>query len=109
MPPLRKNRIKQVLLNPLNPGDVTSTEFNNTLDAALSNPEHLIQLADFIADYHPKLGFTSDRIKKQAKTESVKEFKRLMTDTLDTKTKVTGSSSKQFVDEAKLLQKQFDY
>lgn len=99
---LRKNRLKQVLFNPIKMGDKVVTEFDSNLDAILSNPEHLIQLADLVADYNPKIGFSLDRLKKQLKSESTTEFKKLVQEKLDTKPKVTGSSSKQQIDESKI-------
>lgn len=99
---LRKNRIKQVLFSPIKTGDRTATEFDTNLDSILANPEHLVQLADILADYNPKIGFNFDRIKKQLKSESTTTFKKLIQEKLDTKSKVGGSSSKQIIDERKI-------
>lgn len=98
---LRKNRIKQVLLNPITVDNRTTTEFDSNLDSILSNPDHLVQLANIVADYNPKIGFNFDRMKKQLKSESTTEFKQLIKERLD-KPNLTGSSSKQTVDESKI-------
>lgn len=91
---LRKNRLKNFLLNPIQKDNQVLTEFDHNLDSVLSNPQHLLQLADLLADYHPKVGFNFDRMKRQLKTESAKGFKQLINEKLDTKSGIKGGSHK---------------
>ena len=88
---LRKNRIKNVLFQPVKKGQTTTTEFNHALDSILSTPSHLVQLAELLADYDPRVGFNFTRLTKQLETKSTKKFKELMQSKLDTKTNVKGS------------------
>lgn len=92
---LRKGRLKNFILNPIQEDNQVTTEFSKTLDNILENPDHLVQLADILADYHPSKGFNFDRLRKQLKTDSVKNFKDLLQSKLDTKTKVKGGTQKE--------------
>lgn len=100
---LRKNRLKQVLFSPIERGNVKSTEFNFNLESIFDTPEHLVQLAELIADYNPKIGFNFDRLKNQLKSASATEFKKNVLEKLDTtQTKVNGASTKIDSDAAKV-------
>lgn len=92
---LRKGRLKNFILNPIKVDNRMTTEFSRSLDEILENPEHLIQLADILADYDSRKGFNFERLKKQLKTDSVKNFKDLLQSKLDTKTKVKGGTQKE--------------
>lgn len=91
---LRKNRIKNVLFQPIKKGDNTTTEFNHALNSILQTPEHLLQLADLLADYDSRVGFNFGRLIKQLETKSTKNFKELMQSKLDTKANVKGNPMK---------------
>lgn len=84
---LRKNRIETLFFTPRQ----QTSEFDQKMNAVFANPEHLVQLADVIADYDPRIGFTFDRLKKRIKTESNRKFSDLIQDKLDSKSKVKGS------------------
>jgi len=90
---LRKNRIKNVLFQPIQKEETVTTEFNYFLQSALKNPDHLIQLADIMADYDPRVGFNFDRLNKRLKTENAKSFKETMQAKLDTRSQVKRGSS----------------
>lgn len=87
----RKNRIKAFMLAPVAPNDST-TQFAHTLSSVFSNTDHLIDLADLLADYNPKTGFNYDRLKAKLKTETNKSLKDILQ--ASSKGRVTGSSSK---------------
>lgn len=89
---LRRDRLKGFILNPIVINGNNTTEFSATLSSIFSNPEHLVQLADIIADYNPKNGLNMNRLKKQAKTESTKSIKNLLASALDSR-RPTGQSS----------------
>lgn len=84
---LRKNRIETLFFTP----KAQVSEFDQKLDAVFANPQHLVQLADVLADYDPRTGFTFDRLKKKIKTESNRKFSDLIQDKLDSKSKIKGS------------------
>jgi hypothetical protein len=87
----RKNRIKAFMLAPVAPNDST-TQFAHTLSSVFSNTNHLIELADLLADYNPKVGFNYDRLKAKLKTETNKSLKDILQ--ASSKGRITGSSSK---------------
>lgn len=91
---LRKNRIKSILFHPIKKGTETTTEFNYALNSILSTPEHLVQFAEIVADYDPRVGFNFGRLTKQLETKSTKKFKDLMQSKLDTKTAIKGNPNK---------------
>ena len=92
--PERKNRVKAFMFNPVKENGQYTTQLNQTMGSITSNPEHLVQLADILADYHPSTGFSFDRIEKKLKTKDVKSFKDLLDQKLDPKASLKGSNKK---------------
>lgn len=84
---LRKNRIETLFFTPRS----EVSEFNQKINAIFTNPSHLVQLGDVIADYDPRIGFTFDRLKKKIKTESTRKFSDLIQSKIDTKSQVRGT------------------
>lgn len=82
---LRKNRLKTFILNPIKTDSGVTTEFDNTLTKIFSNPEHFVQLADILADYHPSKGFNFDKLKNQLKSSSTRGIRQTLQSALDTK------------------------
>lgn len=86
----RKNRLKTFMFVPVNNGQTRATQLATTMQQVTSNPEHLIQLADILADYNPKSGFSMDRIKKQLKTQTNQSFKDYLHSKVDPKSQMKG-------------------
>lgn len=82
---LRKNRLKTFILNPIKTDSGVTTEFDNTLTKIFSNPEHFVQLADILADYHPSKGFNFDKLKNQLKSSSARGIRQTLQSALETK------------------------
>ena len=80
--PTRKARLKSFLLAPIKVENQVTTQFDSALNQVLNNPDHLIQLADILADYNPSVGFQFDRLEKKLKSKSVSAFKQIVDDTL---------------------------
>jgi hypothetical protein len=53
-----------------------STLFSQKLRQIGQNKEHLVQLADLIAEYDPKKGLQLDRVVQQASTTSTKKARK---------------------------------
>lgn len=81
----RKARVKAFLFSPISMDDKVTTQFDNALDQVLTNPDHLIQLADLLADYHPTTGLNLSRIEKQIKSQTNNSIKSLV-NSIPTKT-----------------------
>lgn len=90
----RKNRVKAFMFNPIKENGQYTTQLNQTMSAITTNPEHLIQLADILADYNPSVGFNFDRLERKSKTKDTKSFKDLLDQKLDPKTGLKGSNKK---------------
>lgn len=84
----RKNRLKSFLLVPNN----NTTAFESALDNIYENPEHKIQLANILADYDPKIGFSFDRIQKKLNNKATQSFKELINSKLEPKSQIKGTS-----------------
>lgn len=84
---LRKSRLQQLFFTP----NKDVSEFDEKLDHIYSNPEHLVQLGDIIADYDPRIGFTYDRLKRKFKTDSNKKFSDIIKTKTDTKSQLKGT------------------
>lgn len=82
-----KGRIKSMLFNP----NTQQQEFERKLNAVWNNPSHFIQLVALLADYNEQSGFTYDRIKKQLKSESNRNFQTLVVDKLNNKKQISSS------------------
>ena len=87
--PKRQDRVKSFVLSPVRTEQGYTSEFNLALSNILSNPKHLVQLADILADYNSNNGFNFERLKKQFKSEAAKSFREL----LDSKLTVPKSGS----------------
>lgn len=87
--PKRQDRVKNFVLSPVRTEQGYTSEFNLALSSILSNPKHLVQLADILADYNSNNGFNFERLKKQFKSEAAKSFREL----LDSKLTVPKSGS----------------
>lgn len=96
----RKERLKTFLFVPVNDGQTSSTQFARTMSQIASNDEHLVQLADLLADYNPKSGFTFDRIKKNLKSDTNKNFKQYLNEKTDP-TSARGNNTRQVVNDLK--------
>ena len=83
----RKNRIKSFIFTTTSEG---STQFTQALNQVYSNPQHFIEFANFLSNYHPSKGFDYERLKKQLQTENVKTIKEVISEKLDARTKVAG-------------------
>lgn len=92
---LRKNRLKNFITNPIKENGTVTTEFARTLNTILDNPEHVVQLANLLADYHNKSGLNFDRIKRQLKTENNKSFRAQLDEKLEGKTKLKGGTQRE--------------
>ena len=92
---LRKNRLKNILFLPVEKNGKTTTEFNASLDSILQNPEHLIQFAELVADYDPRVGFNFSRLSKQINTQSTTKFRDLVQAKLGDKITIKGNPAKQ--------------
>jgi|GEM_PF-2960581 len=90
----RKNRIKAFMLTPASRGD-SNTQFTATLANIFSNPAHLIELADLLADYEPRIGFNYTRLKGKLKTEVNKGLKTILQETSKNRPTSTSSRSTQ--------------
>lgn len=84
----RKNRLKTFMFVPINDGTTNSTQLAKTMQQITTNPEHLVQLADILADYNPKTGLSQERIKKQLKAQSNISFKEYLHSKVDPKSQV---------------------
>lgn len=87
----RKDRLKSFIFSSVKTDAGSTTAFNKTIQDIFNNPEHVVQLADILADYHSAKGFDFERIKKRLKTETTRTFKELLNSKLDSKTQVKGS------------------
>lgn len=92
---IRRNRLKNFVFTPIKKGEVTTTEFNESLNHILNNYDHLVQLVDILADYDVRVGFNFDRLNKRIKTETTKTYKELVNNKLDSKSSVRGNASAQ--------------
>jgi hypothetical protein len=90
----RQERIKNFILSPIKNEQGFTSEFNLSLTNVLSNPKHLIQLADILADYNSNTGFNFERLKKQFKSEAAKSFRDLLDSKLTTPKSGTPAPSK---------------
>lgn len=90
----RKNRLKAFMLTPASRGD-SNTQFSATLSNIFSNPAHLIELADLLADYEPRIGFNYTRLKGKLKTEVNKGLKTILQETSKNRPTSTQSRSTQ--------------
>lgn len=74
----RKNRIRTFMFVPVNDGESTMTQFQRAMSQITNNPEHLVQLADILADYNPKKGFSFERRDKQLQTGAARTFREIL-------------------------------
>lgn len=95
----RKNRLQTFMFTPVKYEEGYSTGLNRTISQITSNPEHFVQLADLLADYRPDQGFDFNRLKTQLKTETNKSFREQINSKLDSKSKVTGNTTKSIKDD----------
>jgi len=95
----RKSRLKTFMFVPVKDGDLYSTQLSKTMAQITANPEHLLQLADILADYNPSRGLDLDRLKKRLDTDKNKNFKEFLNSRTDTKHDVSGGSTKKVVDD----------
>lgn len=63
---------------PVNDGESTMTQFQRAMSQITNNPEHLVQLADILADYNPKKGFSFERRDKQLQTGAARTFREIL-------------------------------
>lgn len=82
------------MLNQIERNGDTDTDFSRTIKKISANPEHLVQLADILADYDEEKGLDLKRFLKKGKTEATKTLKERLEEVTDSKTKVTGKGSK---------------
>lgn len=82
------------MLNQIERNGETDTDFSRTIKKISANPEHLVQLADILADYDEEQGLDLKRFLKKGKTEATKTLKERLEEVTDAKTKVTGKGSK---------------
>lgn len=93
--PPRQNKVRSFLFNVSSVSGDTDTQFNRTLKNIAANKEHLVQLADILLDYDPKTGIKLDRIQRKESTKATQSLRQKLEEiTSNTKTKVTGASSK---------------
>lgn len=76
-------------------------KFNEVLSQATSNYEHLVQLADFLADYDPKKGFDFNRYEKKAESARTKGLKDILESKVNQKPATKGIPSK--------IEEEFDF
>ena len=89
----RKRRVEAFMLQPIKEGTQVTTSFDKALDQILNNPQHLVQLADILADYHPSKGIDLNRIETKIKTQNNKTFKQLLNESVNN-SKPTGNSTR---------------
>lgn len=88
----RKSKVKNFVLAPvLKDKNRTATQFDRNMADIYANPDHFVQLADLLMEYDPKEGFNFERLKRKAKTENTKAFKKLLDQTFN---KPKGSARK---------------
>lgn len=90
----RKKKVQAFMLNQIERNGETDTDFSRTIKKISANPEHLVQLADILADYDEEQGLDLKRFLKKGKTEATKTLKERLEEVTDAKTKVTGKGSK---------------
>lgn len=86
-----KNKVEAMLFN----SNQEVPEFNSKLNSVYQNPEHFVQLVALLADYDERTGFTFNRLKKQLKTQTNKNFSEYLKSKVDNKSKVSGTSKNQ--------------
>jgi len=86
----RKNRIKSFIFTPTDNG---ATQFTEAINQVYNNPQHFVEFANFLSNYHPSKGFDYDKLKKQVQTENIKNIKEIISEKLDARTKATGRST----------------
>lgn len=89
IPKSRKGKIQAYVLNPVQRGEQTLTDFERTLTAIFSNPEHYIQLADMIFDYDPKKGLDTSRTSTKTKSQAASSFQKELEDAMKSSGKPT--------------------
>lgn len=89
----RKNKINAFFFNPTKVNGVEITQYAYTLKNILSNPKHLVQLADVLMEYSVKDGFDLSRFEARVKTKAANSFKQILQQKIDPKSNVKGSGS----------------
>jgi hypothetical protein len=92
IPDARKSKVQAFLLNPVQKGNVVSTDFERTLTAIFSNPQHYVQLADLLYNYDPKKGLDLSRFVDKNKTQSTSKFQQELEEALKTSGRSRGGS-----------------
>jgi hypothetical protein len=87
-----KKSLQAFLFNEITTKDnVTDTEFNFRLKSVFQNPEHLVQLADFMHNYDPDKGFNLRKYEERGETKATKSFQTKLAENLtSTQKKLTG-------------------
>lgn len=83
----RKNSIKGYMFNPIKKNGEVDTDFNRTLKAIASNPEHRVILADLLFDYKPEKGFDFSRYESKGQTRAARDIKKSLDEKLNTSLK----------------------
>lgn len=87
--PSRKNKIKDYLFTPVRYENQNTTRFNLAIQNIAQNPQHLVQLADIIADYDPKKGF---KINRKNDSSSIKQLEEALMSSSKPKQSATQQS-----------------
>lgn len=103
IPEARKSKVKNLLINKIRTDDNRiTTLFNQKLQQIGANKSHLVQLADFVAEYDAKTGFNLDRAIKQAGTSSTKKVRAKLEEILNPSNSMDRSNPS-------VKKKQFDW
>lgn len=88
----RKNKLKAFLFNPIKVDNESTTHYAYTIKRILSDPKHLVQLADILTDYDPQKGINLERFEKRIKTKNTQSVQNLIREQLDKKPVVKGTN-----------------
>jgi hypothetical protein len=95
IPDKRKSKVQAFILNPIQKGDNVATDFERTITNIFQNPDHYIQLADFLSSsYDPKKGLDFSRFIEKDKTKVTSKFQKELEDALKSPTKKGGTLQK---------------
>ena len=82
LPASRAKVVQNFMLSPLKVENQVTTRLNYTLQNIFRNPEHLVQLADILADYDNSKGLTSTRLEKKAASNVSNNLRQLVDERL---------------------------
>lgn len=88
----RKARLKAFMLSPVRIDNRVTTQLDHALMSIFSNPDHLVQLANLLADYNPKKGLSTERLESKIKTKNNTTFKQLLDSSVNNSTKKSSKN-----------------